>query len=154
MLRLFNKKLDQKGFAHHLLIPILAILVLAGTGAYFINRSKAAVSGAISSEVDCNLLGRKWTVKGSGKAQTVTCEKKCILNNNELVTTSTYDYCKKNISFITRSSCDDAHRRWSSHVGGCTRRADQETTKNAIQCKAGYNRYVVASAGDFCDKKG
>lgn len=35
------KKLNQKGFSHHLIIPVLAILAVAGIGTYMVTKSKA-----------------------------------------------------------------------------------------------------------------
>lgn len=40
------KKLNTKGFAHHLLIPVLVIFVIAGMGTYVLQRSRASVAYA------------------------------------------------------------------------------------------------------------
>ncbi len=42
-LKLF-KKLNSKGFAHHFLIPVIAIVAVAGIGAYVVSRSNAAIT--------------------------------------------------------------------------------------------------------------
>ena len=41
-MRSLIKKLDTKGFAHHFIIPVIAIVAIAGIGAYVVTRSKAA----------------------------------------------------------------------------------------------------------------
>ena len=36
------KKLNSKGFSHHLIIPVIAIIAVAGIGAFVVTRSQAA----------------------------------------------------------------------------------------------------------------
>ena len=36
------KKLNNQGFAHHFLIPVIAIIVIAGIGTYIVTKSKAS----------------------------------------------------------------------------------------------------------------
>jgi hypothetical protein len=40
-MRIKLKKLNSKGFAHHLLIPVAAIVIVAGIGTYIITKSHA-----------------------------------------------------------------------------------------------------------------
>lgn len=40
-MKLHFKKLNAKGFAHHLLIPVIAVIVVAGIGTYIITKSHA-----------------------------------------------------------------------------------------------------------------
>lgn len=44
-------KLNAQGFSHHLLIPLIAIVVIGGIGAYIVTKPKAAV--AITPESIC-----------------------------------------------------------------------------------------------------
>lgn len=49
---------NQKGFSHHLLLPVIAILLVAGIGGYVMLRSSSA-----ATRVNCNdrTIGFSWT---------------------------------------------------------------------------------------------
>lgn len=47
------KKLNIKGVSHHLLLPILAVLVVAGIGGYIMQRSSSAATGTTAQSKAC-----------------------------------------------------------------------------------------------------
>lgn len=62
-MRIKLKKLNNRGFAHHLLIPVVAIVMIAGIGTYIITKSHANTIDPGS--------GTWQTVKSSGNIGTV-----------------------------------------------------------------------------------
>ncbi len=64
-MRIKLKKLNTKGFSHHLLIPVIAIVAIAGIGAYVVTRSKAATcTNATTCETVVNKVSCTMTNSG------------------------------------------------------------------------------------------
>lgn len=47
----YRRSLQMEGFSHHLLLPVLAVLAVAGIGAYLTFASKAATPGITSGRM-------------------------------------------------------------------------------------------------------
>jgi hypothetical protein len=87
-MKLKLNKLNSKGFSHHMLIPLIAIVIIGGIGAYIITKPKAAVANPLKSKAICegSTYNRTWK---NGK-----CTKTCKAGYKK-VSANPYDYCKK-----------------------------------------------------------
>ena len=55
------KKLNQKGFSHHILIPLVVLLMVGAIGTYTLGKSNAAVLKEKETKV-CGYLGAQPTL--------------------------------------------------------------------------------------------
>ncbi len=87
------KKLDAKGFSHHLLLPVLAISLIAGAGAYLVNRSKAATeNGSIAFFYFNGSTSKGYTIKDDGAGLTTFSNAVSASTGNTLTRTSDNRY--------------------------------------------------------------
>jgi len=82
------KRLNSKGFSHHFVIPVIAITLIGGIGAYIVTRPKAAQANPLKSKALCESItyNRVWKNK--------TCTKDC-KSGYVLIASNPYDFCTK-----------------------------------------------------------
>jgi|JI10StandDraft_1071094.scaffolds.fasta_scaffold957609_1 peptidoglycan hydrolase-like protein with peptidoglycan-binding domain len=64
------KKLNQKGFSHHILIPLVVLLMVGAIGTYTLGKSNAAVLKEKETKV-CGYLGAQPTLTRGSKSPCV-----------------------------------------------------------------------------------
>ncbi|MFZ2513455.1 MAG: peptidoglycan-binding domain-containing protein [Candidatus Saccharimonadales bacterium] len=64
------KKLNQKGFSHHILVPLVVLLVVGSIGAYTLGKSNAAVLKEKETKV-CGYPGAQPTLTRGSKSPCV-----------------------------------------------------------------------------------
>jgi hypothetical protein len=141
------KKLNSTGTAHHVLIAILVIAVVAGFGAYQVFNSSAAtnysiglretrpVRGSPNLVSGCWLAGRVWSDQATAGEK---CKDTCRIEGTALVPrdakTDRPAYCKGHVAVAnentTQRTCNELHRWWIVNLG-CARKANQENSSNA-----------------------
>lgn len=141
-MKLFAKKLNQKGLlSFHIILPVaLVILAVAGVGTYVVQKSKAT---SYLSSTGCQIRGRVW-VGGSGNP----CSNRCVSGAGALVSASPYNYCSGAVSKISYSTCTNNNRVWVDN--GCARRWQQTDKVSVIQCKSSSMTYYVMNPYDKC----
>jgi len=124
------KKLNNRGFSHHIILPIIAIMVIASVGTYFVMHSEASPSGtstrtpgtsafyAKNPLVKYDNAGKK-CAKGMTKG--VKSLKKFVNQNYRPVVTKIGDFsCRPNTANPTQLSVHSSGRALDVHVNAYT----------------------------------
>ena len=148
------KRLDNSGVAHHLLIALIAIVIVASFGAYKVFFSQASTGYVTRSAVvkvatseGCWLAGRVWSNSN--------CTIKCRDTGDTYKTKrgsdgTTRGYCVNAVAVaVSAADCKNYGRRFV-HELGCTRKVTDKSALGATQCIYSNHTYVAASGTDRC----
>ena len=152
------RKLNTAGVAHHLLIAVVAVSVVAGFGAYKVFFSKAATGndrGAIayaSTPEGCWLAGRTYDSTSSDPRCTGTCRDKS--TTYVAAKDGRLGYCTLAVAIdVTDKDCGMLGRRYVNNIG-CSRKIAQVNDPGATQCRFANNIYIAdAKVRDYCALK-
>lgn len=149
----FWNKLFKRGKRSPLVaIVIVGAVVALGYFGYVNSFADATFNASyeikISSQVGCQLAGRKWDKtanKGTGD-----CTSKCTDSSAKLIaankTKPIHYYCTGTVATtISEATCINSLHRYYLKDSGCARRADQKNLNNAPQCIPGYENYEAVT---------